>query len=202
MGNQSSSNEYMNRVGFEDVQKAIYELCQYTTRMCIPSFDGWTVSLFETYKTQITQTPPPWVILNTMENIPKYQTSVFPQTIPPDIEELWINWLIDNKIKCNIIIYGLNTCDARPEKKYHLLTKLGFQVYIYTGGMFEWLLLQDIYGDGRLIKDETQDITHMITSHKQSGDIEFPTTSHEIDILRFRPRTLFPILLQYSANNY
>ena len=32
-------------------------------------------------------------------------------------------------------------------KKYRQLVDLGFSnVYIYTGGLFEWLLLQDIYG--------------------------------------------------------
>jgi hypothetical protein len=49
------------------------------------------------------------------------------------------------------------------EKKYKQLISFGFQeVYVYTGGLFEWVLLQDIYG----IK-------------------EFPTTTVVLDILRF-----------------
>jgi len=49
-------------------------------------------------------------------------------------------------------------------KKYRQLVDLGFSnVYIYTGGLFEWLLLQDIY-----------------------GSTEFPTTTKELDILKFK----------------
>ena len=63
-----------------------------------------------------------------------------------------------------IIIYGKNNNDETVIKKYNQLIKLGFiNVYIYLGGLFEWLLLQDIYG-----KDE------------------FPTTSEELDILKYR----------------
>ena len=47
---------------------------------------------------------------------------------------------------------------------------------MYTGGIFEWLLLQDIYG-----KDE------------------FPTTSEELDILKYRAATVLQdkLLLEY-----
>ena len=50
-------------------------------------------------------------------------------------------------------------------KKYKQLQELGFvNIYVYPGGLFEWLLLQDIYG------------------HE-----DFPTTSQELDILKFKP---------------
>ena len=39
-------------------------------------------------------------------------------------------------------------------------------VYIYLGGLFEWLCLQDIYGENA-----------------------FPTTTHEIDLLKYKPRS-------------
>ena len=40
-----------------------------------------------------------------------------------------------------------NSCDNKIIKKYNQLIKLNFtNVYIYPGGLFEWLLLQDIYG--------------------------------------------------------
>ena len=49
-------------------------------------------------------------------------------------------------------------------KKYEQLIGLGFtNIYIYPGGLFEWLCLQDIYS-----KDE------------------FPTTREELDILKFK----------------
>jgi hypothetical protein len=67
--------------------------------------------------------------------------------------------------KCKIIVYGKNSCDSTAEKKYDQLIKLGFvNVYLYNGGLFEWLLLQDIYG-----KDE------------------FPTTTNILDILKYKP---------------
>ena len=53
--------------------------------------------------------------------------------------------------------------------KYEQLVKLGFiNVYIYSGGMFEWLCLQDIY----------------------SSDL-FPTTKKELDILKYKPMSRF-----------
>ena len=45
-----------------------------------------------------------------------------------------------------IVIYGENSCDDTMLVKYSQLVKLGFNdVHIYVGGLFEWLLLQDIY---------------------------------------------------------
>jgi hypothetical protein len=41
----------------------------------------------------------------------------------------------------------MNSQDHTVEKKYEQLLSLGFyKVFVYNGGMFEWLLLQDIYG--------------------------------------------------------
>ena len=64
-----------------------------------------------------------------------------------------------------IIIYGKNANDETVEPKYHQICGLGFiEVFVYPGGIFEWLCLQDIYGDD-----------------------EFPTTSKQLDILKYRP---------------
>ena len=79
-----------------------------------------------------------------------------------------------------IIVYGKNINDESMCKKYTQLLGLGFiNVFIYPGGMFEWLCLQDIY-----------------------GKIEFPTTSDELDILKYKPtRRLFDtFLLQDKIN--
>ena len=77
----------------------------------------------------------------------------------------------------HIIIYGKNSNDEKIYKKYQQLLTLGFyNVYIYMGGMFEWLLLQDIY-----------------------GSTEFPTTSKELDILKYKPSCLLNIpFLEYG----
>ena len=55
--------------------------------------------------------------------------------------------------------------DESVEKKYKQISDFGFtHIYLYGGGMFEWLLMQDIYG-----KDE------------------FNTTNFTLDLLKFKP---------------
>ena len=61
-----------------------------------------------------------------------------------------INDLLDQYLmkRIHIIVYGKNNTDDTVERKCHQLTGLGFSnVYVYYGGLFEWLLLQDIYGE-------------------------------------------------------
>ena len=61
----------------------------------------------------------------------------------------------------------MNCNDESIYKKYNQLQDLGFEnIGVYVGGMFEWLLLQDVYGE----------------------DL-FPTTSKELDILKFNRST-------------
>ena len=63
-----------------------------------------------------------------------------------------------------IIIYGRNSNDPSTERKYKQLRALGIlDIVIYSGGLFEWLLLQDIYGEK-----------------------EFPTTKKIRDILKYK----------------
>lgn len=67
-----------------------------------------------------------------------------------------------------IIVYGKNSNDITILHKYEQLVKLGFtNVHIYTGGIFEWMLLHEIYG---------KDL--------------FKITKYEIDILRYRPKSV------------
>ena len=92
-------------------------------------------------------------------------------------EENAINSLIQSGNKhIKIIIYGRNSNDETIYTKYNQLSSLGFyNVYIYSGGLFEWLLLQDIY-----------------------GDTEFPTTKKELNILKYKPaKSLNVPLLEY-----
>lgn len=49
--------------------------------------------------------------------------------------------------KTRIIIYGKNTDDyVKVMRRYKQLCGLGFDACVYFGGLFEWLLLQEIYG--------------------------------------------------------
>lgn len=116
-----------------------------------------------------------FILINTLEE--KEQECLLPNTITPEKEILIINNLLRNGSKgIKIVIYGKNCNDDKIYKKYNQLQNLGFyNSYIYTGGLFEWLLLQDIYGEK-----------------------EFPTTKKELDILKFKPRKKLDVhLLEY-----
>lgn len=104
-----------------------------------------------------------FIIINTLDE--RAQECLIKGTTLPNEEVMIINKAISNP-SLTIIIYGKNYNDDKIYEKYHSLLQLGFvNVYVYPGGIFEWLLLQDIYGEK-----------------------EFPTTSKEIDILKFRPK--------------
>lgn len=110
------------------------------------------------------------VFIHTMNS--DEQTILIKNTLFAQDEESRINQLIqEKKWNVNIYIYGKNWHDKKVISKYEQLKKLGFyHVYIYGGGLFEWLLLQDIYGD----------------------DL-FQTTTKELDILKFKPIIPFTI---------
>jgi len=81
-------------------------------------------------------------------------------------EEAFINEYLSkySETQKTIVIYGWNSCDESTRRKLAQLMSLGISdVYVYVGGMFEWVLLQDIYGVD-----------------------EFPTTGAVADILAFR----------------
>ena len=77
-------------------------------------------------------------------------------------EERVINDLYQNSNFNELcIIYGYNCNDMNVAKKYKQLLEMGFKnVHIYTGGLFEWLLLQDIYGD-KLFETTSYEINHL-----------------------------------------
>ena len=108
-----------------------------------------------------------YIIINTLPT--NNQECLLPCTIDFKQEEHIINHFLKNNKDKNIIIYGKNVNDMTVYDKYEQLLKLGFiNVYIYSGGMFEWLCLQDIY----------------------SSEL-FPTTKKELDILKYKPMSRF-----------
>ena len=128
---------------------------------------------FEDMKYVIKNKKKNYVMINTLTITE--QGCLIPGTVSIQDEEAFINRHLNKNI--SIIIYGKNANDDSIFKKYEQLLKLGFNsVFVYTGGIFEWLLLQDIYG-----KDE------------------FPTTSEELDILKYRAATVLQdkLLLEY-----
>ncbi len=115
------------------------------------------------------------LLLNTLPE--KMQNCLIQTTVDFREEEHLVNDCIINNPNIMIIVYGKNSNDITILDKYEQLTKLGFpNVYIYTGGLFEWLLLHDIYG---------KDL--------------FKITKYEIDILKYRPRS---VILQSMAQGY
>jgi hypothetical protein len=128
---------------------------------------------FEDIQTAIKK-PEVYMIINTLPI--NEQNCLIVNSVLATEEEQIINQLLkDNKMK-RIIIYGKNANDETVNKKHEQLTSLGFyNTFIYSGGLFEWILLQDIYG----------------------SDL-FPTTKKELDILKFKPKqTLNVELLEY-----
>ena len=106
------------------------------------------------------------IIINTLSI--NNQDCLIKKTIHGLEEENVLNSYIRKDKNINIIIYGENSIDNKIINKYNQLYKLGFyKLYVYVGGLFEWLLLQDIYGDE-----------------------EFPTTSKIIDILKYKGKSI------------
>ena len=128
----------IKKIGFEDVQIAIKNQVQF-------------------------------ILINTMDTTE--QDCLIKNTLEMFLEEKRINEIMDNYLfkQYKIIIYGKNATDESVERKYNQLLGLGFNdIYIYYGGLFEWLLLQDIYGEEL-----------------------FPTTNKNLDILKYKSKRFF-----------
>jgi len=107
-----------------------------------------------------------YILLNTLSG--DTQDCLIKTTLSMELEEPMINRMINQSGQHGkrFIIYGKNGTDDSVETKRKQLIDLGFtDVYIYTGGLFEWMLLQDIYGTD-----------------------EIPTTQKVLDILKYRPK--------------
>lgn len=87
-----------------------------------------------------------YLLINVLDK--NLQDILIENTINIDNESKIINNLLENNNKnIYIFVYGKNSNDKLVYKKYKQLIELGFKnTYIYIGGLFEWLLLQDIYG--------------------------------------------------------
>jgi hypothetical protein len=146
------STHSKNKINYEDVQDA-----------CKNAFNNKT------------NNGKKYAIINTMDK--SWQSGLIQNTVGIQEEEETINGILNNNNKHStndiaVIVYGTNSNDETVYSKYEQLVKLGIKnVFIYTGGMFEWLLLQDIYG----------------------CDL-FPTTSRELDILKYKPRKQLNVL--------
>tara|TARA_Y100001978_G_C23423319_1_gene304787 strand:- start:155 stop:532 length:378 start_codon:yes stop_codon:yes gene_type:complete len=102
------------------------------------------------------------IIISTLPD--KHQGCLIKHTISAQNESHKINELLNTNKQTLIIVYGKNSHDDSVILKSKQLLNLGFtNINVYLGGLFEWLLLQEIYSDEL-----------------------FPTTSKEIDLLKFK----------------
>ena len=104
------------------------------------------------------------ILIHTMEETEK---TLIQGSLTAEMELKSINELMSkNEFDTSIIVYGRNDHDYDGlMTKQKQLKSLGFRnVFIYLGGMFEWLLLQDVFGANL-----------------------FPTTVAKVDLLRFAP---------------
>jgi hypothetical protein len=118
------------------------------------------------------------ILINTLKTTPEAQSCILPGTLHYSQEEKVINTCLNKTKNVQIIIYGRNSSDTSIYEKYTQLLDLGFiNVYIYPGGMFEWMLLQDIYSEEH-----------------------FKTTQSELDILKFKPKS--GMCTEYSSQTH
>ena len=111
------------------------------------------------------------IIINTMSN--DLQDCLIKKTISVSDEVELLNHYLQSNTGVRIIIYGINASDETIVTKYNQLVGLGFyNVFVYPGGLFEWLLLQDIYGPEA-----------------------FLTTKKELDILKYKGRRILHVML-------
>ncbi len=122
----------------------------------------------------VVKNPEIYLIINTLPH--NEQQCLIVNTSFANEEEVIINRFMKENKSIRIIIYGKNCNDDTLDKKYQQLYSLGFyNIFVYFGGMFEWLMLQDIYGKEL-----------------------FPTTNTELDLLKYKPNQLLSIgLLEY-----
>ena len=117
---------------------------------------------FEELQQKISESSNSFFLINTLET--NEQNCLIYGTLTPEEEINKINECLKFKTKKSIIIYGKNYHDPKIHTKYSQLSQYGlFNIKLYIGGLFEWLLLQEVY-----------------------GSILFPTTSSELDILKYK----------------
>jgi hypothetical protein len=86
-------------------------------------------------------------------------------TVRAEEEEKRMEAILEKPAGIKVVVYGRNNVDETVEKKYRQLVGLGLsEVYVYVGGMFEWVLLQELYGEDN-----------------------FPTAGKCRDLLKYKP---------------
>jgi hypothetical protein len=118
----------------------------WTSHRIFPSFAKKTVQRISFHTVQYAiQHKEEYILINTLPR--EDQSCLIAGTLSIDAEEKEINDMLHtfNIPDKKIILYGKNSLDESTLIKYNQLVQFGLSdIYIYNGGMFEWLLLQDI----------------------------------------------------------
>ena len=102
------------------------------------------------------------ILINTLES--NNQSCLISGTIRIEEEIKLLNFYLKTNKNMLIIIYGKNNSDLSVLQKHKQLLSLGFtNIALYLGGLFEWLLLQDVFGQEH-----------------------FPTTTKTIELLNYK----------------
>uniref|UniRef100_A0A6C0B736 Rhodanese domain-containing protein n=1 Tax=viral metagenome TaxID=1070528 RepID=A0A6C0B736_9ZZZZ len=107
------------------------------------------------------------ILIHIMED----ESILIERTILIEKETIKINSLLaENNYDTHIIVYGKNVDDYELlVQKRNQLLKLGFRnVWFYPGGLFEWILLRDVFGTR-----------------------QFSTTADAKDLIKYRPKSGF-----------
>ena len=107
------------------------------------------------------------------------QEHLIKNTISAQEEEVKINEIIsgknDDAEDIILVVYGKHATDEKVITKYNQLKSLGFStVLVYPGGVFEWLMLQDIYG------------SELFPTNKNNTT----TNNTNADLLEYRPPSI------------
>ena len=87
-----------------------------------------------------------YIIISTLPQ--NKQDILIKNTISIHDEETIVNNLLKTNKNKKILIYSENSSDVSLVNKYNQLNKLGFtNIFLYIGGLFEWLLLNEVYGN-------------------------------------------------------
>lgn len=138
-------------------------LIQWAFQQAMPSIGNKAVGFDDV--AYCVKNPDKYVLINTLSALE--QAVLIKGTLSASEEESFVNEYLSKYVDRpkTIVIYGRNCCDEMPKHKLAQLLSLGISdAFIYVGGLFEWLLLQDIYGEA-----------------------EFATTGKTLDLLAHRP---------------
>ena len=127
-------------------------LIQWAIQRMLPSFGDKSIGFEDVI--HCIKSPAKYALIHTLPV--SEQGVLIKGTLLAADEESFVNEYLSKYTEYprTIILYGRNCCDDSPKHKQAQLLSLGISdVFIYVGGLFEWLLLQDIYGEAEFATD-------------------------------------------------